>query len=548
MSLESMGSHINEWPSLKESPEYIKKLDERIQKVEQDEKNYKHLVKINDVLNVLDFPDNKEEAFRKVLEKQDQETLKGLAWKSKNEILLFIANNKEQSLKTEKSKTTQVNIQETEKQNIKIEKIEQKLSKIKSIFSPEILKNNPDIAQSFEALELAQTPEQKEAILQGVLNLLQEPWVLNSIIKDLWWADKNNPKYVEFRNTLIGLDPSFESIFIPLENAHNSINLVNNEVVNSIEQDSKWLIQVDLNSDTPTSKMSLVWSEYGFVEKIDKQALTNINEDSINKLTDIQNSFAVLQGLYNPFNKFINQIKQNEWKQDFKEIIKSAISNFSQNIFSGLDEHYESMGIKSDMQLSQADILSFTSIDSPNDLQLHIDNIKDKFHNIEIQAWKMKTWVLKNHKIQMKELLEMNAEQKEKQKKVLEFLKKSGFDLIPKEITNRIMRELQSNTLTIPWLDLSVKNIDLKNWNFWESGAFIDKEAWINIQSKKNILRFMNKMITWSTKEPLSVDGISGWTSVADPNFLKGKFLEADIVGGMGWKYNTIIENLKKVN
>ncbi len=64
---------------MKESPEYIKKLDERIQKVEQDEKNYKHLVKINDVLNVLDFPDNKEEAFRKVLEKQDQETLKGLA-------------------------------------------------------------------------------------------------------------------------------------------------------------------------------------------------------------------------------------------------------------------------------------------------------------------------------------------------------------------------------------------------------------------------------------------------------------------------------------
>ena len=50
----------------------------------------------------------------------------------------------------------------------------------------------------------------------------------------------------------------------------------------------------------------------------------------------------------------------------------------------------------------------------------------------------------------MKELLEMNAEQKEKQKQVLEFLKKNGFDLIPKEITNRIIRELQSNTLTIP--------------------------------------------------------------------------------------------------
>jgi len=50
----------------------------------------------------------------------------------------------------------------------------------------------------------------------------------------------------------------------------------------------------------------------------------------------------------------------------------------------------------------------------------------------------------------MKELLDIKAEQKEKQKKVLEFLKKSGFDLIPKEITNKIIRELQSNTLTIP--------------------------------------------------------------------------------------------------
>ena len=31
---------------------------------------------------------------------------------------------------------------------------------------------------------------------------------------------------------------------------------------------------------------------------------------------------------------------------------------------------------------------------------------------------------------------------------------------------------------------------------------------------------------------------------MADPNFLKGKFLESGVVGGMGWKYNTILENL----
>ena len=526
MSLESMGSHINEWPSLKESPEYIKKLDERVKKIEQDEKDYKHLVKINDVLNVLDFPDNKEEIFRKALERQDQTTLKELAWKSKSEIIIFLAkeNHKETN-------------QEIQKQDINIENIEQKLLKIKSVLTPEVLQKYPKINEALEKQDI-----------QKVIDLLKanNGEILKSIINDLWWSDKNNPKYVEFRNTLIDLDPSFESILIPLENATHSIDSSNNQIVSSIEKDSEWLINIDLNSDTPTSKMSLVWSEYGFTEKIDKQALTNINEASINKLTGVQNSFAVLQGLYNPFNKFINEIKQNEWKQDLKEISKGAISNFSQHIFSGLNEHYETLGIESSMQLSQADILSFATINSPDDLQLHINNIKEKFQNIESQVWKIKTWVLKNHKTQMKELIEMKAEQKEKQKKVLEFLKKSGFDLIPKEITNRIIRELQSNTLTIPWLDLSVKNIDIKNWNFWESGAFIDKEAWINIQAKKNILKFMNKMITWSIKEPLSVDGISAWTSVADPNLLKHKFLESGVVGGVGWNYGSIIENLRK--
>ena len=37
MPPESIGSHIDEWPSLKKSPEYLKKLDERVQKIEKDE-------------------------------------------------------------------------------------------------------------------------------------------------------------------------------------------------------------------------------------------------------------------------------------------------------------------------------------------------------------------------------------------------------------------------------------------------------------------------------------------------------------------------------
>lgn len=535
MPLENVGSHIDEWLSLKKSPEYIKELDERVKKVEQDENNYKQLVKVNDVLNVLDFPDNQEEAFRKVLEKQNQATLKELVWKSKNEIVVFLtnANYKETN-------------QETEKQNMKYEKIEQKLSKIKSVFSTEILNNNPDIAQNFEALKQAQTPEQKEAILQEILSILKEPWKLKSIIDSLGWADKNNPKYVEFKNSLVWVDSSFESYFNDLENLNTWVSLNTNEVINSIEKDSWWVVKIDLSSDSPMSKMSLIWSSYSFDEKIDKKTLSKINENSQEQLNDVRDSFLVLKAFGASFDVFLNAVRENFWKEDFKEKLKGAIANFSKDIFSDLDDVYKSTDVKVDEQIKESDISSFADINSPNDLKLKIENIKEKFLKIKSKLWDTQAWILKNYQTQMKELLEMESKQKEKQLKVLEFMKNSGFDLIPKEITNRIIRELQSNTLVIPWLDLNVKNIDLKNWNFWESWAFIDKEAWINSLSKTNIVKFLNKIISWNLDEPLSVEAIANWISVANPAFLKGKFLEADIVSNIGWKYNKIIENLKK--
>jgi hypothetical protein len=46
--------------------------------------------------------------------------------------------------------------------------------------------------------------------------------------------------------------------------------------------------------------------------------------------------------------------------------------------------------------------------------------------------------------------VEREAETKEKQLEVLKFMKKSGFDLIPKEISSRIIRELKSGLLIIP--------------------------------------------------------------------------------------------------
>ena len=114
----------------------------RLQATPEDVENVKksveysnHLTKANDVLKVLDFPDNIEESFRKILLKQDNKTLEELAKKSKTEVLIFLEN--------------QGKMEKTQNLNL----AEQKLSKIKSVFTPQILEKNPNIADKLNSLD-----------------------------------------------------------------------------------------------------------------------------------------------------------------------------------------------------------------------------------------------------------------------------------------------------------------------------------------------------------------------------------------------------------
>lgn len=136
------------------------------------------MTKVNDVLKVLDFPDNQEEAFRKILLKQDDTTLEELATKSKKEILAFLIQTKE-------TETVNIEAEESQKQNIKNERIEQKLSKIKSVFTPKILEQNSDIADKFKELDSEKDDTKKDEILQSILSILKNPKRLEAIVKQL---------------------------------------------------------------------------------------------------------------------------------------------------------------------------------------------------------------------------------------------------------------------------------------------------------------------------------------------------------------------------
>ena len=131
MSLEKMGQSIES----NEVKVRLQATPEDVENVKKSVEYSNHLTKANDVLKVLDFPDNIEESFRKILLKQDNKTLEELAKKSKTEVLIFLEN--------------QGKMEKTQNLNL----AEQKLSKIKSVFTPQILEQNPNIADKLNSLD-----------------------------------------------------------------------------------------------------------------------------------------------------------------------------------------------------------------------------------------------------------------------------------------------------------------------------------------------------------------------------------------------------------
>ena len=120
-----------------------------------------------------------------------------------------------------------------------------------------------------------------------------------------------------------------------------------------------------------------------------------------------------------------------------KEKINESISNFSKNIFTELDEVYEKTGIKSDIQIKESDISSFADIKSENDLKQKIDNFKNKIEKIKAQLVETQNEITDKYQTQIKESLTLKSKEKEKQVEVLNFMRDSGFDLIPKEISDK---------------------------------------------------------------------------------------------------------------
>jgi hypothetical protein len=133
-----------------------------------------------------------------------------------------------------------------------------------------------------------------------------------------------------------------------------------------------------------------------------------------------------------------------------KEKINESVAGFSKGLFDELDDMYKKMNIKDDIQIKESDISSFANINSADELRLKITNVKDKLEKIKTHIQEVQTLVLNKYQTEVKDLFSRNSEAKERQLEVLNFMRSSGFDLIPKEISDKLVREMQGETLHIP--------------------------------------------------------------------------------------------------
>ena len=128
---------------------------------------------------------------------------------------------------------------------------------------------------------------------------------------------------------------------------------------------------------------------------------------------------------------------------------------------------------------------------------------------------------------------------------VLQFFSKCGFDLIPQYITDMILDKISKNRFTIPWIDLNIKNINLREGNFWESW---DKKIWFSLEAKTNLVKFVNKAIYWYIEVPLNIENYAKWNSKIDIekllNFCFEQWILLDKQKDI-WDHHKIIKNLK---
>jgi len=418
-------------------------------------------------------------------------------------------------------------------------------SKLKKLWAPVL----PEV---FDALESWNVEALKLAL--GDWSPWTELYKLWVFFKEQW-----EEEYKNFKESIIAMDQDFESIFITFENNYAldhpeapikpsdsiiawSIPEHSTEDTNDGSLDVRTYVsadgsktEIDTSVFPPKREVSLSGSEYRLETETpmtkDIQTISTEYELAHNELTPKVNSVSKLIKIMETIgnstvlklddvkNTLINKVMTYTFRSQNPEVVNAIESADSMMSLQDLATTW----IIAQLKQQWEDELDTAEREYKQNLADQVDSYRDMLAQKDIQA-----------------------------KKVLKLLKDTGFDLLPQNITDQIISEIESGQLILDlWTTFDPTNVDIVNGDFGEPKTL----EWSNDQFVRNLTKFMNKLIGLKPDGTDTDGNLVGLSEEAylignaphTPEEIRNMIMQAGIISEAGWfNLERARANLKK--
>ena len=408
-----------------------------------------------------------------------------------------------------------------------------------------------DILSVFEEInalssDVETNHEELRELFFELTETLSEGDNLSLISKSLRKNDEEHgtSSYAEFKSAIISVDSSFASRFQAFEISDDHKNGTTKSV-KSLESAQifsaipKWSTEIqDSNPDT------MSFEEDGAITKIDtstfppKRTLSLEGSDytmeTETPMTDwLEEATEEYEGIH----------EKLDWKINNLSNLIETISSISSTSFEAMKSYLLSSSVLTDaFKSNNPDVVGViewaTSIENlKGNTLMVLKGLKDKAEKELKDAEDEYKQTLNDH---VDSYREMMSEKDERTKEILKTLQDTGFDMLPQQVSDMLIAEIQSGQLI---LDIDTPfdpgNIDIANGQFGQSEALSGTDDLFI----KNIVRFMNKII-WLTPDGKDIDGNLVWLSEESykigqapftPTELRTKLIDSGILLENGW-------------
>ena len=350
--------------------------------------------------------------------------------------------------------------------------------------------------------------------------LLSDPEQLQALVNTVQQYDKqhNTQHYETLKRTLIAADPVFlgklnELTAVSSKEKHidafphayiSSLTgfkpEMHGEHITSTNQHGD-TITVDMSSEPPLRTLALKGSDYALETKSEIGALHKPDLKYGERISELNTQLTTLNLLQSDF-------------------VQWHIQDLAEH-GAGLGEIKHQFNSVYGISLDFIDTLQ--ELRKPSALEAKQTKIEQQITSLKEQYLVALDEAIQTHR---KEVFE----QDEKTREVLQFVSSTGFDIIPKRLTDQLIAEVKTWSIIIEGLNINPANIDLPNGKFWESFLETSGTQW-----KKNLIWFFNKMISGNPEWPIdTISHLGSFGKVENRTALRHELVQSGVLSEAG--------------